>query len=132
MGSLLAPLFVFVLAAGAILGLYVAETYLPGLVARERIEQRMREAAGTPLGQPLSGADSVLKQRVEGPLPLIDRVIGQSRQGSAIAKLIEQAGKRMSVSSLMLISAGCGLVGALGMATMRVPAHHLVLEAGGF
>jgi tight adherence protein B len=120
---------VFVLAAGAILGLYAAVTYLPGLLARERIDQRIREAAGTPLGQAFSGADSVVKQQVEGPLPLIDRIIGQSRQGSAIAKLIEQAGKRVSVSSLMLISAGCGLVGALGMATMRVP-YGLLIGAG--
>lgn len=120
MGSLFVPLFVFLLAAGAIMGLYAAVAYLPGFLARERIDERMREAAGIPLSQSASG-NSVLKQRVEGPLPLIDRIIAQSSKGSALARLIEQAGKNMSVSSLMLISAGCGVVGALGMMTMRVP-----------
>jgi tight adherence protein B len=120
MGSLFVSLFVFLLASGAVMGLYAAVTYLPGFLARERIDQRMREAAGTPFAQDASG-DSVLKQQVRGPLPLIDRIISQSSKGSAIARLIEQAGLRMSVSSVVLMSLGCGLVCALGLASLRVP-----------
>ena len=120
MGALFVPLAVFLLATGAVVGLYAAVTYLPGFLARERIDQRMREAAGTPFAQSASG-DSVLKTQVEGPLPLIDRIMAQSGQGSAMARLIEQAGLRMSVSSLLLISMGCGAVGGLGLVTMRVP-----------
>ena len=121
MGSLFAPLFVFVLATGAILGLYAAVTYLPGFLARERIDQRMREAAGTPFAH-AAGEDSILKQQVQGPLPLIDRIVGQSRQGSALAKLIEQSGMRFSVSSVLLMSGGCGLAGALFMSRAGRPA----------
>jgi tight adherence protein B len=120
MGALFVPVAVFLLATGAVVGLYAAVTYLPGFLARERIDQRIREAAGTPFAQSGSG-DSVLKAQVEGPLPLVDRIMAQSGQGSAMAKLIEQAGFRMSVSSLLLMSMGCGAVGGLGLATMRVP-----------
>ncbi|MGH9145697.1 MAG: type II secretion system F family protein [Vicinamibacterales bacterium] len=120
MGALFVPVAVFLLATGAVVGLYAAVTYLPGFLARERIDQRIREAAGTPFAQSGSG-DSVLKAQIEGPLPLVDRIMAQSGQGSAMAKLIEQAGFRMSVSSLLLMSMGCGAVGGLGLATMRVP-----------
>jgi tight adherence protein B len=120
MGALFVPVAVFLLATGAVVGLYAAVTYLPGFLARERIDQRIREAAGTPFAQSGSG-DSVLKAQIEGPLPLVDRIMAQSGQGSALAKLIEQAGVRMSVSSLLLMSMGCGAFGGLGLATMRVP-----------
>ena len=120
MGSLFAPLFVFLLAAGAVVGLYMAVTYLPGFLARERLDQRIREAAGTPFAVATSG-DSILKQQVEGPVPLIDRIMAQSGQGSAMARLIEQAGVRISVSSLLLMSIGCGAVCALALVTLRVP-----------
>lgn len=120
MGALFVPAAVFLLAAGAVVGLYMAVTYLPGFLARERIDQRIREAAGTPFAADASG-DSILKQQVEGPVPLIDRIMAQSGQGSAMARLIEQAGLRISVSSLLLMSIGCGAVGALGLVSLRVP-----------
>jgi tight adherence protein B len=119
MGSLFVPLAVFLLGAGAIVGLYLALVYLPGFFARERIDQRIREAAGTPFRE--TSEDSVLKRQVQGPLPLIDRIMAQSGKGSAMAKLIDQAGMHMSVSSLLLASLGCGAVCALGLATLRVP-----------
>ena len=54
-------------------------------------------------------------------MPLIDRIMAQSGQGSAMARLIEQAGLRISVSSLLLMSIGCGAVCALALVTLRVP-----------
>jgi tight adherence protein B len=129
MGALFIPLAVFLLATGAIVGLFAAVIYLPGYLARERIDQRIREAAGTPFTQ--TSEDSILKQQIEGPLPLIDRIMAQSGKGSAIARLIEQAGMRMSPSSLLLASMGCGALCALGLSALRVPFGLLLGAATG-
>lgn len=113
MATVLIPAGVFLLAVAMVVGIYYAVLYVPAALASKQIEERMREAAGEP---PKPEADgSVLKQQVEGPLPLVDRVLAKSRRGSAFGRLIEQAGLQVSASSVLLASIALGAVGATGL-----------------
>jgi tight adherence protein B len=57
----------------------------------------------------------VLKRQAEGPLPLIDRLLAKSVKGAGLARLIEQAGLKMSVSTILLASMVLGLTGAIAI-----------------
>ena len=121
MASVLLPILVFLFAAGVIFGIYAAVTYLPAALASRRIEQRIRDAAGAP-GPIEAGGASVLKQQVEGPLPLIDRLLAQTVKGAGLARLIEQAGLKLSVSSILLAAMFLGLICAVVLAAaLRQP-----------
>ena len=113
MAAVLIPVGVFLFAMAMVVGIYYAVTALPAALASERIDERMREAAGVP--QAPAGDASVLKQRIEGPLPLIDRLTAGTTRGLAFGRLIEQAGLHVSVSSVLLASVGLGALGALAL-----------------
>ena len=108
MTPVLLPLFVFLAAAGVVLGIYAGVTYLPAAFASRRIEQRIRDAAGPPVT--IEPGSSVLKQQVEGPLPRLDQFLAKTVKGSGLARLIEQAGLRLSPSSVLLASLLLGVV----------------------
>lgn len=129
MGAAMIPVFVFVLGAGAVVGIYAAITYLPALLASRRLDERMREASS---GAPVvaDSDDSVLKRQVQGMLPLIDRLMAQHGGGSRLAKLIEQAGLRLGVSSLLLASLGLGVLCAVAL-TLAVHQPWAMFVGGG-
>jgi tight adherence protein B len=112
MAPVLLPILVFLFAAGAIFGIYAAVTYLPAAFARRRIEERIRDAAAAPFAPDTEG-ESVLKRQAEGPLPLIDRLLANSVKGAGLARLIEQAGLKTSVSTILVASIILGLMGAV-------------------
>ena len=114
MAPVLLPILVFLFATGAIFGIYAAVTYLPAAFARRRIEQRIRDASAAPFAPDTEG-ESVLKRQAEGPLPLIDRLLAKSVKGAGLARLIEQAGLKMSVSTILLASMVLGLIGAIAI-----------------
>jgi tight adherence protein B len=116
MATVLIPIGVFLFAVAVVVGVYYAVTYLPAALASQRIEERMREATGEPLRT--EGDSSVLKARVEGPLPLVDRLTASTERGLAFGRLIEQAGLHVSVSTVLLASLGLGVVCA---AVLAVP-----------
>lgn len=117
MTPVLIPIVVFVLAAGAVLGIYAAVTYLPGAMAQRRIERRILDTIG-PTSSEETLNSSVVKRDVEGPLPALDRLLARSGGVSGIARLIEQAGLNISVSSVLLGAVAFGLACAfiLGVA----------------
>ena len=129
MAPVLLPMLVFLFAAGAIFGVYAAVTHLPAALASRRIEQRIREAAGAPAAVASAGA-SVLKRHAEGPLPLIDRLLEKSVKGAGLARLIEQAGLKMSVSTILLASVFLGLICAVVLLTALRQPWALVAGAG--
>jgi tight adherence protein B len=101
----LMPLAVFVLVVGAVFGVYAAVTYLPGAMLRRRIERRVRNVASPQEPEREQGeASAIVKRAILGPLPALDRLAGRTAQGSAVSALIEQAGLRVSVSSIVLAS----------------------------
>lgn len=120
---MLAPMLVFVLVAGVVLGGYLVAILMRDAFARQRLERRLQEVA-----QPGAAPDESLVLRpAEGPLPLVGRAIGRTRAGSKLAALIDQAGVRTTPGAIVLISvllgAACALVGQIAL---RLPAALLV------
>ena len=95
-------LSVFLVGVGAVYAVYAAAMYLPGAMLRRRIDGRVR-SVGNPL-EPDNAQSTIVKRHIEGPLPALDRWVARSTQGSALSALIEQAGVKVSVSSVVLAS----------------------------
>jgi tight adherence protein B len=110
------PLLAFLAAISAIYAAYVAVAYLPGLLAGQRLEQRLRDVSG--FDEPVSGdGDStVVKTKTDGVLPAVDRLMSGTRAGSWLSRLIERSGVHTSASSVAVISVGIGT--AAGLATV--------------
>jgi tight adherence protein B len=114
MGSVLLPVFVFLFTVGVVVAIYAAVTYLPAALASRRIDRRIHDTGNAPAV--VDAGSSVLKRQVEGPLPLLDRLFAKNRNESGLARLIEQTGLRISVSSVILASIALGLLCAIGLA----------------
>jgi tight adherence protein B len=106
---MLPALVVFIVVTGIIVGLYIGATRLPGYLAARRLDRRLREVSGREAE--LSDTQTFVNQRLEGPLPALDKVMGEA--GSSLAKLIEQAGVRTTPSAVMLMTVGSALVAGI-------------------
>jgi tight adherence protein B len=112
-------LFAFILFSGAVLGGYAAITYLPDFIANRRLNERLRDVS-TPVA--LDDDESVLKQRNEGPLPAVDRLVSKTNAGSWLARLIERSGVKTTPSAVVVFSVVLGGLGAFITSTfVRVP-----------
>jgi hypothetical protein len=85
-------LFMFLIGAGAVFGVYAAIAYLPGMAAARRLDRRLHDVS-MPAGADLDDS-TIVKQSAEGPLPSLDRAMAKMRVGSWLGKPIEQAGSR--------------------------------------
>jgi tight adherence protein B len=106
---------VFVVVAGSIIGGYYAVTLLPGVFAARRLDRRLRDVStDEPELDPKTGDESVLKHKLEGPLPGMDRLMSGTGTGKRMTRLIEQSGVRTTPSAVALIclvsAAACGLI----------------------
>jgi len=120
-------IFVFILAAGAVLGAYAALTYVPGMLQRNKLERRLKDVSA-PLG---ADADELglVRRPTEGLLPVMDRLVSHMRAGSWLAALIEQAGVRTTPSSIMGMTVAAGAAAVL-VAAMLTPAWYIRAAAG--
>jgi tight adherence protein B len=109
------PILAFLAVVSAIYAGYVGVTFLPGMLAGRRIEQRLRDVSG--FDEPAAGnaENTVVKTKVDGALPAVDRLMAGTRVGSWLARLIEKSGVHTSASSVALISVAIGI--AAGLAT---------------
>ena len=121
-------LVVFLLGAGAVVGIYMGGQRMPGALARRRLEKRLQDMNRAPDDDKARGADTLIKSLAQGPLPMLDRLAGGTARGSALGQWIDQSGVKISISGLLLMCAGCGGLGALvaGFLTR----HPLALPAG--
>ena len=94
-------LLMFLIGAGLVLGAYGAVTYLPGMLAARRLDQRLHDVS-TPVGADLDDS-TVVKQSNEGPLPSFDKAMAKMQVGSWLGKLIEQSGTRTTPSAIVLM-----------------------------
>ena len=118
---MLVPIVVFVFVTALILIVYAAARRLPGAVAGERLERRLREV--TERDAPEVDA-TILNQKAKGPLPVVDRLF--TGQGG-LARLIEQSGVSISPSAVTLISVAAAFgTGALTLVFSRRPVWALV------
>jgi len=122
-------LFVFLLGAGLVFGVYFAVTALPGALAKRRLDQRLQDVS-MPAEQTADA--TILKRSAEGPLPALDRAMSKTSAGASLSRLIEQAGSKTTPSAVVTMSiaiaAGAAFVTSL---FVRVPFAPLVAAAVG-
>ncbi|HSC28289.1 MAG TPA: type II secretion system F family protein [Vicinamibacterales bacterium] len=111
-------LVAFIFGIALVTGAYLVLTGR-GLGLRSKLEARLEEVS-KPLTS-MAGAESkvkaLLKTRKEGPLPALDRLLDSTTRGSALGRWIEQSGAKISISALLFMASGCGLVVALLVST---------------
>jgi len=111
-------ILVFVLAAAAVLGGYAAITYVPGMLAQRRLNERIQGVSG-PYEAP-ADASTVVKRAADGPLPAVDRLVSKTSAGLSLTRLIEQSGVNTTPSAIVLMTLGLG-AGAGLLAAMFAP-----------
>jgi tight adherence protein B len=102
---MLLPFIVFLFVTGLIVGGYLAA--VPRNTANRDLEKRLREVA-TPSPSALQAGvsdESILKRVMEGPLPMLDRLVSQGA-GSRLGLLIEQSGVHTTGSAIVMFSVG--------------------------
>jgi len=131
MSGPLLVLFVFAFGVGAVFVVYLAATKLPGYLAQRKLETRLLEV--TAPAEVEEQTSALVKTRHDGPFPAIDRLVGGTARGSAMAAWVEQSGATVSVSALLLMALLCAAVaGFLVAAALRLPIGWLVGGAAGF
>lgn len=130
---MLLPFIVFLFVTGLIVGGYLAA--VPRNAGTRDLEQRLREVATQSPSSLESGVseESILKRVLEGPLPMLDRLVSQGA-GSRLGLLIEQSGVRTTGSAIVMFSIGMA-VGLGLLAFLFVPqplAAPLVALLGAF
>jgi tight adherence protein B len=125
MGFLLLFL-VFLFGAGMALLAYYGVIRMPEAMMQRKVEQRLQQIHQVDEQEDANKPD-LIKGLSEGPMPGIDRLIGQTLKGASIGKWIQQSGmKKATMSGVILVALGLAAFGAIG-ATMLAHASYLVL-----
>jgi tight adherence protein B len=114
-------LFVFIFGAGLAVLAYFGISKLPERMAERKVEARLRQIQQFDDEREKGGLATVLKGTTEGPLPALEKLLGGTTKGSALARLIEQSGmKGVTVSGLLLVAVALSaLVGICGTILLR-------------
>ncbi len=132
MATMILVLSVFVLGVGAVVGVYVAATRLPGFFLQRTLTTRLQEVTAADVPEAKAG-EALVKQRHSGPLPGLDRFAAGTARGSALAYWIEQSGVRLSISALLLIALACAaIVGLIVASALHMSAGWALGGALGF
>jgi len=112
MAPLLIALGVFVFGAGLVVAAYFGVMKVPTMLVQRRIQSRIEDVSQhlEPQGQ----AFDLVKRHMDGALPAIDRAVANTGAGNWLAKLIDQAGLKTGVSTVLLGSVALGLLVGLG------------------
>jgi tight adherence protein B len=130
---MLLPLLIFVAVSVTIIGGYFAAAQLPGILAERRLDRRLRDvstdsAAADPNAPP---DETILKHKLEGPMPGMDRLVSGTGAGKRVARLIEQSGVRTTPSALGLMSLLAAAFAGF-MTFLFVPQRYAPLAAAAF
>ena len=112
MAPILIAAGVFVFAAGLVVALYYGATTVPGLMMQRKVEARIADITRNLEPEPGLRFEIVKRQK-EGPLPALDRLVSETGAGNWIAKLIEQAGSKTGVSTVLLSALALGAAMAI-------------------
>jgi tight adherence protein B len=97
----------FFAGVGAVMGIYVMAVRLPGRLAQRRLDARLLEVT-KPAEEEKEGPSKLVKDSKKGPLPGLDRYMGATARGFALARWIEQSGVRASISSVLFMAVVSG------------------------
>ena len=126
-----AVVFMFLVGAGVVLGAYYAFMRVPGALEQRRLDLRLEEISRTRDDEEKS--IDLLKSREEGPLPVVERLLGGTTRGTQLGRWIEQSGVKITLTSLTLYAFGGAFVCGLATATvMRMNIGWLIGGAIGF
>ena len=120
MDSMLPVLSTFILGAGAVLGVFLLITKLPGYLAQRKLNARLEQlSVTTEVASDESG--QLVKEKHEGLLPGLDRFATGTTRGSALAYWIGQSGVQISISGVLMASLICALLfGFIAAAALRM------------
>ena len=120
----------FILGVALVFGGYLGITQVPGMLLQRKMEARLEEVSRGPEPDESEEKPSkakLFKNREEGPLPALDRMVSESKRGSALGEWIVQSGVKTSVSAVLLASLASGaVVGFLLMMALRTPIAFLI------
>ena len=122
----------FAVGVGLVLAVYAAIAKLPRLLLQRRLDMRLREVSQLDEAeeQPVS---LLVKMQDDGPLPVVDRLLGGTARGSALSQWIAQSGMRVSLSGVLIVAVVLAVVlGLLAGAITRSSWGLLAGAAVGF
>ena len=132
MSSAVLVLSVFIIGAGAVVGVFMLITKLPGYLLQRKLNARLGEVTAPDPTADAEDSAALVKTAPGGPLPGLDRFASGTAQGSALASWVEQSGVRLSISALMLISLGlAALFGLIVAGASRMAAGWVIGGAFG-
>ena len=109
--ALVLVLLAFVVGVGLVMAGYGAITRLPQMMRERRLDARLQEVSQPQEAEEADTSRKLLvKRRNEGPLPGLDRMLGGTERGSSMSRWIEQSGLKASLSGVLLIGLGLGVV----------------------
>ena len=109
----------FIVGVGVTLALAQGASKVPDMLARKKLDARLQELTTTPEAEE-DFAKKLFKTQKEGPLPMLDRALGETARGSALRAWIEQSGTKSSPSAVLLMAALCGVVVAFVVAAFTL------------
>jgi tight adherence protein B len=131
---LVLTIIAFVIGVGLVLGTYFGATKVPGMVLQRKLDARLQEIS-SPVDMVDADANEqgIRKTVASGVLPALDKMLGDTRKGSALAYWVEQSGLKTSVSTVLFFGALIGAAAGFGLfVLMRHPLAFLVGGAMGF
>ena len=118
----------FALGAALVIGGYFGAVKLPGLMAQRKLDSRLLELTQDP--EPEAKTLSLLlKVQHAGPMPALDRAIGETVRGSAIGRWIDQSGVKASISGVVAVALFAGAI--LGLIAGLISRSQWGFIAGG-
>ncbi len=120
----------FLVGVGGVLALYYAAVRLPGRMQQRRLDARLMEVTRPVEEEDTAGAAKLVKETKRGPLPGLDRLVGGTAKGSALARWIEQSGVRVTVSGILFVAVICGALMSMAVAVMTRAPWGFPLGAG--
>jgi tight adherence protein B len=108
---------------GAVIAVGVAgfASRVPGMMMQRKLDARLQDLSFVP-GADEETTKTLIKTSKEGPLPVLDRAFNNTARGASFAYWVEQSGTKASVSAVLLIAVGFGVIGALSAAVFtRAP-----------
>jgi tight adherence protein B len=124
---MLAPLLVFGVVAGIIVGAYALVIWVPKALAQQRLQQRLQEINSS--ADPDAGGSALVKERVAGPVPAVDWALAITGASTGLSKLIEQAAVQITPGGIVLASVALA-AGAAALCSLFVQQTIAVVVAG--
>ncbi len=115
-------LFVFVFGAGAAALAFIGLSRVPEKMAERRVAQRLEQIQKVD-GDEKAGAMDLIKGTIQGPLPSLERLLGGTARGNALADWIGQSGvKQATLSGVFMVAFALAIGGAFAAAMLvRAP-----------